>query len=271
MPRLEQIGRRTWFGRMAGGFVALWAGLGAEGSRESWAGWLGRAPRRAFDQDPEILPVETEFEFQGITFPCAAFVVVRGSEIAVVDALVPGNADRIGAMILQAGLDWWAVRHVILTHWHFDHVGSAEDIAQQAPQATFWAGEPDIQEITLSRPISPVYDRDEVFGLRIVSTPGHTAGHISILDPRTSSLMTGDAVFNIGGELALPPAAFSIDVVEAVASASRLGALGFERALFAHGPAIERGAAEQIARLAAAASQDPFALIDHRHNCMLHA
>jgi glyoxylase-like metal-dependent hydrolase (beta-lactamase superfamily II) len=275
MARFEPIGRRAWLGRMAGGMVGVWAGINAGSGREGWAGWLGWAPRSAAAQAgaAQIHPVEMDMEFEGTVFTVAAFVIVRGREIAIVDSLIPGNADRIGAMIRQAGFDWRAVRHVILTHFHFDHTGSAEEIAALAPQASFWAGEPDIPEIQLSRTVNPVYDRDEVFGLQIVSTPGHTPGHVAVLDTLGSTLMTGDALFNMGGQLGLPPAAFTQDLQAALASAGKLGALGFERALFAHGPSIDRGASQRIAELAAQgrALGDPSALVDHRHNCLLHA
>jgi glyoxylase-like metal-dependent hydrolase (beta-lactamase superfamily II) len=170
-------------------------------------------------------------------------------------------------------LDWRAVRHVILTHWHPDHAGSANDVAARAPQATVWAGAPDIPQIELARPIVPAEDGDEIFGLRVVATPGHTLGHISLLDPTESTILTGDAVTNIGGDLAFPPAPFGEDAIATVESIRKLGSLGFERALFAHGIPLAGGAAAAMARLAAAgaALPDPNVLADHRHNCLMHS
>jgi glyoxylase-like metal-dependent hydrolase (beta-lactamase superfamily II) len=259
---------------MAGGFVAAWTAVSWEHGRESWAGWLAWEPRAAAARSgrDETIPVQIELEFQGNAVPVAAFVVVRGREVAIVDTLVEGNADRIGAMIQQAGLDWRAVRHVILTHWHPDHAGGADEIAGRAPQATVWAGEADIPEIPLSRPLTATYDGDEIFGLRIIATPGHTSGHISVLDPMNSTLMTGDAILNLGGDLSLSPPGFTADLPATLASVRKLGEVGFERALFAHGIPIEQGASAAFAQLAAAgaALPDPSALVDPRHNCLLH-
>jgi glyoxylase-like metal-dependent hydrolase (beta-lactamase superfamily II) len=282
MARFEQIGRRAWLGRMAGGFLAGWAGLNWERGRETWVGWLGWGPSPAAAQAirSETIPVEIELRVQVRGFPVtvAAFIVVRGEEIAIIDTLVGGRNERsgakvIGSMIEQVGLGWGSVRHVILTHWHGDHAGGADRIAALAPHATVWAGALDIPEIPLARPLTAAHEGDEIFGLRIIETPGHTAGHISVFDPAGSTLMTGDAVFHIGGELALAGPVAPIDLAQVVESIRKLSELRFERALFAHGPEISTGAAAQLAAFAAQATAlpDPSVLIDHRHNCLLHA
>jgi glyoxylase-like metal-dependent hydrolase (beta-lactamase superfamily II) len=54
----------------------------------------------------------------------SAYVLVRGKEAAVVDTSVTGSVTQIGDALVAAGSSWGAVRHVILTHQHPDHVGS---------------------------------------------------------------------------------------------------------------------------------------------------
>jgi glyoxylase-like metal-dependent hydrolase (beta-lactamase superfamily II) len=249
MREVRRIGRRTWLARMGSG---LELGRG----REGWGIMLGTEPRRALAAQglPPAQTIPLEVSFASPTAGLVTvfmFVLVRGQEAAIVDTTVAGNADLALEGLQSVGLGWDAVRHVILTHWHPDHAGSAPDIVQSATNATIWAGEADIPNITLPRAIQPANDGDEVFGLRIVATPGHTAGHISVLDPAASTLMTGDAVFNMGGVLTASPPAFTADAAQAAASLRKLGGMGFERALVAHGPPIEEGAAAAIAALAA--------------------
>jgi glyoxylase-like metal-dependent hydrolase (beta-lactamase superfamily II) len=261
LHEVRKVSRRTWLTRSASGLLALWAGLDFGFGRQGWGVLLGGTPRNvaSAQEGPgaRVLPVEIELEAQGQRIPVAAYVLVRGQEAAVVDTLTPGNADRIGGVIRTAGLGWDAVRHVILTHYHFDHAGSVGDVSGLAPQATVWAGEPDIPEIPLSRPIRPAADGAEIFGLRVVATPGHTAGHISVLDPAASTLFTGDAAFNVGGQLIDLIPEFTADADQARQSLRKLGALGFERARFAHGPPIERGASAALARLVGTAPAAP--------------
>jgi glyoxylase-like metal-dependent hydrolase (beta-lactamase superfamily II) len=262
MRDVRRIGRRTWLARIGGGLVALWAGLDFGRGQQGWGIWLGsraraqQAPPAESAPAGAIIPVQMTVESPaGGTVPVAAFVLVRGREVAIVDSLLPDNADRIGQAIQIAGLGWDAVRHVILTHYHFDHAGSADAIAALAPSATFWAGPLDIPEIALSRAIHPANDGDEVFGLQILATPGHTPGHVSVLDPTTGSLFTGDAVFNVENELAPLLPDFTDNAAQALASVGKLAGLRFERLLFAHGPAIERDGPALLRELVAAGWQ----------------
>ena len=275
-PEVRKVGRRTWLTRSASGLLALWAGLDFGLGRRGWGVLIGAGPGNvasAHEDAPSlgddvasapedldlaqqagsrILPVDMQIEAGGQVFPLAAYVVVRGSEIAIVDTLTPGNADRIGGVVQATGLGWDAVRHVIMTHYHPDHTGSVGDVIGRAPQAALWAGGPDIPQIPLDRDIRSAADGDEVFGLRIVATPGHTAGHISVLDPLASTLLVGDAAFNVGGTLVDVLPAFTADEDQARQSIRKLGALAFERALFGHGTPIERGASSALARLVGA-------------------
>jgi glyoxylase-like metal-dependent hydrolase (beta-lactamase superfamily II) len=263
MAETRQIGRRTWLTRMATGAVALWAGLDFGRGKEGW-GVLLSQPRRAeaaqAGTPAQIVPVSIDYASPTIgTLPVAAFIWIRGREAAVVDSLVPGNGLTIGTALQTAGLDWRAVRHLILTHFHFDHAGSAAEVADLAPQATIWAGEPDIPQITVPRDISPAYDGDEVFGLRIVTTPGHTPGHITVYDPANSAVALGDTLVNMEGYAFGPIPQFTNNMEDAMASLRKLAALGFERGLFAHGPIMERGAAAAIGQIAARGPQEPTA------------
>jgi glyoxylase-like metal-dependent hydrolase (beta-lactamase superfamily II) len=183
----------------------------------------------------------------------AAYVLVRGGEAAVVDTGTPGSATVIEETLTRIGLGWDAVGHVILTHLHDDHAGSADAVLTAAADATGYAGAPDLPGIAAPRPLIAVADGDRVFDLRIVATPGHTAGSISVLDEIGGILVAGDALRTDGGRPALPDAVFSDDMDEALASVATLGTLDFETLLVGHGAPIETGAAALVAELAASA------------------
>ena len=167
------------------------------------------------------------------------------------DTGVENSADAIEAALGSLSLGWAAVGHVILTHKHGDHAGSAGVVLDRAPDAMGYAGAEDIPSITVSRALTPVQDGDRVFDLQIVATPGHTPGSISVLDPAGSVLVAGDALRTADGRPTFPEGQFTEDPEEAKASVAKLGGLAFETLLVGHGDPIEGGAAAAVAALAA--------------------
>jgi glyoxylase-like metal-dependent hydrolase (beta-lactamase superfamily II) len=181
----------------------------------------------------------------------SAYVLARGGQAAVVDTGVPGSDAAIADALDAAGLGWGDVGHVILTHQHQDHAGSAAAVLDAAPGATGYAGAEDIPAIAVPRALVPVADGDDVFGLRIVATPGHTQGHVAVLDPSGGILVAGDALGTTGGKPTPPNPGFTEDMDQAMASIAKLGSLPFETLLVGHGEPIESGAAGLVKALGA--------------------
>jgi len=181
----------------------------------------------------------------------SAYLLVRGGEAAIVDTGVSGSEDDIAAALTALSLGWADVGHVILTHHHGDHAGSIAAILGAAPGAAAYAGAEDIASIAVPRPLTAVGDGDTVFDLQVVTTPGHTAGSISVLDPVAGVLVVGDAMGTSGGRPTLPGAQFTQDMDVAKQSVVKLGGLTYETLLVGHGDPIESGAAALGADLGA--------------------
>jgi glyoxylase-like metal-dependent hydrolase (beta-lactamase superfamily II) len=179
----------------------------------------------------------------------SAYVLVRGREAAVVDTGIAGSADAIGAVLDSAGPGWAGVRHVVLTHKHGDHAGSIGEVLTNAPSATGYVGADDLAEVETPQPLSALRDGDEVFGLQIVATPGHTPGHLAVFDPDTRVLVAGDALTNPGG-LAGPDPQFTEDMAAATQSVRKLARLGPSTILVGHGDPVVDGAAGALQRVA---------------------
>lgn len=183
----------------------------------------------------------------------SAYVLVRGGEAALVDTGVSDSEDEIEAVLASLSLGWGDVGHVILTHRHGDHMGSIAAILGAAPDAIAYAGAEDIPSIATPRPLTAVGDGDRVFDLQIVTSPGHTAGSISVLDPVAGVLVVGDAMGTSGGKPTLPGSQFTADMDVAKQSVVKLGGLTYETLLVGHGDPIESGAAALVAELGATA------------------
>lgn len=180
----------------------------------------------------------------------SAYLLVRSGEAALVDTGNPGSEEDVAAMLDGAGLGWADLSSVILTHSHGDHVGSAAGIAELAPDAVFFAGTPDLRVIDIGREVSGLWDQDSVFGLTVIATPGHTPGHIALLDSERSVLLAGDALVSTQGALDLPNPQYTPDYDEALRSVELLGQLTFDSAYVGHGEPVLSGADGQVRALA---------------------
>ena len=248
MPKGQHIGRRTWLARVALGGFAVWSELHFGLGRRGWGVAIGgRDLAIGLANAQSLEPTEALRVNMGFV---NAYVLIRGKEAAVVDTGTPGNGSKFADVVRTAGLGWDAVHHVILTHYHPDHIGSVGEVLAAAPKATAYAGAADIPKIESPRPIKAVGDNDEVFGLRVIATPGHTPGHVCVFDPVGSLLILGDAMNNISSKLSGPNPQYTADMAQAHQSVKKLAKLKFERAVFGHGEPIDKGASQAIAKLA---------------------
>ena len=269
MDRLARVSRRLFLADLGRGTVAL-AVLGiaacTPGSRAT--GTAGGSapgpspapsdgspdPTGATSAPPSTAPSAaaggTAWERVDLGF-VSAYILVRGGEAAVVDTGTPGSEGDIATALERIGLGWDAVGHVIVTHLHNDHAGGLPAVLEAAPGAAGYAGAEDLAGIVSPRPLVAVADGEDVFGLTIVATPGHTPGHIAVLDAVGGILVAGDALGTDGGAVRPPGAQFTADMDTAVASIGKLGALEFETLLVGHGDPIEAGASDLVAALAA--------------------
>jgi N-acyl homoserine lactone hydrolase len=109
----------------------------------------------------------------------------------------------LAAQLDQLGVKPSEIRFVAVSHSHPDHIGNVEMFPQsmllvQKAEYDVPAGTP--PKFKPEHPVTKLEGDRDVFGdgsVTIVSTPGHTAGHQSLLVklPRTGAvLLTGDAV-----------------------------------------------------------------------------
>ncbi len=182
-------------------------------------------------------PGELQLQHVSLGF-VSAYVLVRGSEAAIVDTGVSGSGEAINDALTMMGLAPSNVRHIILTHNHGDHVGGLGELEGEMTNATVWAGVGDVDTIRTSLTLSEANDGDEIFGMGVVGTPGHTVGSISVFDTDTGLLVAGDAINGDGegGLLGANPD-FTPDMEGANASVAKMAALGPRVAAFGHGGA----------------------------------
>lgn len=171
--------------------------------------------------------------------------------------------ERLRAGLRQIGATPGDVRRVVLTHAHVDHAGGLASLVgdggarvlSHEREAVYLRdgrtprqrrGKPQrfpavtVAEEFLDGSLLPVAG-----GLRVVHTPGHSPGHVSLLHEPTGVLVTGDALFNVRS-IRYSPAWLCTDPELNRKSADALGDLDFEVAAFTHGSEIRHGAREAV-------------------------
>lgn len=200
-----------------------------------------------------------------------AFLIINGSNVILVDTGLPNSEGKVEKSLKKNGLGWSNVRAIVLTHAHIDHVGSAKQI-QSLTAAPIIAHTGDLPYLQggrpLLRPTGPfgqlfektgaiekpfasflpdlIFSSESLdlteFGApaRIMHTPGHTPGSISVLIDDVQ-VIAGDLAASgifLGG-IALknrpkqPP--FEEDPQQVAKSLAALLSLGCTRFYLGHG------------------------------------
>lgn len=148
------------------------------------------------------------------------------------------DADRIANRLRESGLDPGYVRHHVFTHLHVDHVGTGPlpgarvVLSSDEWKASEARGGRVRGYLRLPARDPQLVDGDhDLYGdgsIRLVATPGHTAGHQSVLvtpseGPRV--LIAGDAVYSEAALLAGTIDGVALDADRARGSIERLAAV----------------------------------------------
>lgn len=163
-----------------------------------------------------------------------AFLVPHRTGLVLVDTGMDPSGDGIAGALTTAGASWSDLSAVVVTHAHPDHTGGIDHVRRSAPSARVLAHP--LEGLNES---DPATDGDVVGCLRVFATPGHTPGHVSLIDEDRGVLLVGDCVGNVDGRLVRAPKPFTTDLSRAEHSLHRLLALRGSRVLLSHGSEIE--------------------------------
>ena len=224
-----------------------------------------------------VLPIQRGPQEAG-AFLNLTLVVDEKEGATLVDAGLPGQAEAIASALGKAGVRPRDLRRVIFTHQDLDHVGSGAALVRQSgarvlahpADAPYIDGNlrplkvtpemlerrPQMREV-LER-LEPVgigeYLEDGsrlelAGGLRVIFTPGHTPGHLSLYLERSKVLKAGDVLTAEGGSLNGPNPSATLDVPETARSVRRLAELDVQTIVCYHGGVVDEDANGQLRRV----------------------
>lgn len=184
--------------------------------------------------------------------------LLTSNRLILVDTGTKPDGSLIIPDLEKIGYNVADIETIIITHTHPDHVGGLDHfhklsnakIASHEIEAKFIAkdeiyqGPPGPQ--SQRHPGTPVdyilKDEQEFEGLFVIHTPGHTLGHISLLDRENDILYAGDSMRNDDGKINPMPDMYNINPTQHIESMRKLANYNFEKVVFGHGdPLSEKG------------------------------
>jgi glyoxylase-like metal-dependent hydrolase (beta-lactamase superfamily II) len=195
------------------------------------------------------------------------YLIIDSDGLTLIDAGLPGSARKILNYISGLGRSASDLKRIIITHSDIDHIGGLSAL-KKASGASVYASAIEAEAISKgspSRQIRPANLRrkllmsmmrrfmkaahaDEILsegqvlpilgGLRVLETPGHTPGHISLFSPSTGILFTGDSIVVREGRLVRSVPANTWDEAKADESARKQAALGARIVCSGHGAVV---------------------------------
>jgi glyoxylase-like metal-dependent hydrolase (beta-lactamase superfamily II) len=202
-----------------------------------------------------------------------AFVEGDGS-VTLVDTGLKSAPKRIYAALAELGKQPSDVNRIILTHAHSDHAGGLQTVHHDTggrlhvhetdaewvrkgevpprdkrsfiARVMAYLPDPGFAPTEVDEVITDNQLLDVAGGLRVVHTPGHTSGHVSLLHESSGVLITGDALFNWTRRISFSPRFLCTNIPLSRETAARLGEVDYEVAAFTHGPEIRDGARDKV-------------------------
>jgi glyoxylase-like metal-dependent hydrolase (beta-lactamase superfamily II) len=222
---------------------------------------------------PEMISTGV-YRVDAIRFPNAINILLLENDDGwtLVDTGVEATPDRVREALQALGSGPEDIRRIFLSHPHGDHIGGLKGIRDLAPDAEIGATEyeayvisgklppalptnPIVRRLATgqSTPSSPVgkilREGDLVSGFRLVSTPGHSLGHASLLRDADGLLFTADTFGCLPRKIRVGVRkALSTDPPMARRSARKLLGERFATVVMGHGPVLRSDARARLQR-----------------------
>lgn len=230
----------------------------------------------------QIIPLELSFSHEGARKSLFPTLICHGQDLILVDCGYPGFLPLLEAAMRAKCLSPDDLTHVVITHHDDDHMGALAELldaypgiqvlagAEQAPyisgrekslrlqqaealqpslppEMQAW-GQAFQQQLAAVRParvdrlLSPGDTLPWCGGCRVLATPGHMPGHISLFFPQARTVVTGDAAVVEDGALTVANPQYTLDMEAARVSLAMLLDLPADTYLCFHGGTFCRDA-----------------------------
>jgi len=193
-----------------------------------------------------------------------SFLILGEERTILVDTgFSDADSDIIIERLEKAGKKHSDLKLCILTHRHGDHVGGLPKL-KRILKFELMAHELDVAGVKklsgsdVDQVVKGGESLSDCGGIRVLHTPGHTPGSISLFLPRVKTLIAGDAVLSAGEHLIPSPHYLCSDPEQAKTTVEQLIKmnLGIEKVLVGHGDDVYEEGQQRLSRIIGGARAD---------------
>ena len=189
--------------------------------------------------------------------------LILGEETVLVDTGRPGQGKGILNDLKSLNIEPHDIKHILITHHDVDHIGNLA-LLEKETGARVWASKEDIPYINgeknregikklvsfvmrIKKPenINPYPENQKILDIEVISTPGHTPGHVCLL--YKDVLFAGDLIRTSKGQLSPMASFMNWNTSMSKGSIKKVADYDFEWICPAHGEPIKRE--EQLDKL----------------------
>ncbi|PSR56449.1 MBL fold metallo-hydrolase [Adhaeribacter arboris] len=232
--------------------------------------------------------LEVQFTFEGVAKALYPVILQNDQELILIDGGYAGFIPLLEAAAHQQGLSLQDLTGIIITHHDMDHLGCLFELKEKYPTIKIYSPEMEEPYINgqkkslrlqqaeslyeslpeeqkpgayafqeMLKQIKPVLV-DATFaegelpflpGVRVLKTPGHMPGHISLYLPESKTLIAADAVVIEKNELEIANPDFTLDLKEAVKSIKKLQQLDIQKLVCYHGGVLTGDISQKLDKL----------------------
>ncbi len=213
-------------------------------------------------------------------------VLMDDNDYVLVDCGYVGSLPKIEEALHLNAIMPEEITHIILTHQDHDHMGAVAEFKRQYPKVQIMASADEapyingerkslrliqaeelqkilpaeqqafgeafcsllrrVEPVAVDRRISPNEELPFCGGCRVIATPGHTPGHISLHIPKLDIIIAGDAMALKDGKSVIANPQFTLDINMATSSMDKLLSCQKEKIICYHGGVLSGQALKKL-------------------------
>ncbi len=204
-------------------------------------------------------------------------VIQTGDGLILFDAGYPNQLPEIESALGAIGFKVSDLKKIVISHHDHDHIGSLKEIKDVNPEikivasrfeSSFISGEEKSMRLVQAQkhnenlkgkekefgerfasyletintcPVDECIDDNEYLteGVKVINTPGHTPGHISLFLEENNVFLAGDALAIEDKKLVIANPQFTLDKKEALRSIEKIRKMHVEKIICYHGNIFE--------------------------------